>query len=111
MESGGDLEGRLNLNVQYNDSGTAISRGQWALEVRHLNADGAITTAGVLSGEITGGTVTLNENGSLASLSGAQLSVREGHGNYEGAHGTGTVSLTGNAQTPNAVSGTLSLSF
>ena len=110
LDSTGDITGTFTLSVQYDSSGV-INVGQWELNASQPNQSGAATPTGTLSGHVTAGTVTLDEQSSAVSLSGVQLSVTEGSGNYQGSSGSGHLSLTGDGQAAIALTGVLSLDF
>ncbi len=110
LDSAGDIAGTFILNVQYDSSGV-INAGQWELNAGQNNESGPATPTGTLAGQVTAGTVTLDELRSAVSLTGVQLSVTEGGGCYQGSSGSGHLSLTSADQTANALTGTLSLDF
>jgi hypothetical protein len=82
------------------------------MTVLPANADAASSERGTLSGAVSGGTITLNENGTLASASAVQISVQSGTGEFASVTaGTVTVNLSADAENPSQLNGTLVLNF
>jgi hypothetical protein len=76
------------------------------------NADASSSERGTLSGTVSSGTLTLNSNGTLASASAVQVSIQSGTGEFTGVtSGTATMNISGNAENPSQLNGTLVLSF
>ena len=76
------------------------------------NANASSNERGVLIGTITGGTLTLNAGGALASASAVKVTIQSGTGEFAAVtSGTATISVTANAQNPSQLNGTLALTF
>jgi len=76
------------------------------------NADASSSERGELVGTISGGTVTLSEQGTLASASGVHVTIQSGTGEFASVtSGSATLSVSGNAENPSQLSGTLVLNF
>jgi len=110
LDSTGDITGTFTLTIQYDAAGV-INTGRWELNAGQNNESGAATPTGTLTGQVTAGTLTLNQHDSAVSLSGVQLSVTEGAGSFQGSSGSGQLSLTSSDQSINALTGTVSLNF
>jgi hypothetical protein len=89
-----------------------VTGGAWSMTVLPANADAASSERGTLSGAVSGGTITLNENGTLASASAVQISIQSGTGEFASVTaGTVTVNLSADAENPSQLNGTLVLNF
>lgn len=110
LEASGDLPGmtRVTLSRQGND----VTGGNWSLTVVPPNADAAATERGKLSGNVTGGSLSFNSDGTLSGANSIQLTVQSGTGEYVGVtSGTATFNLSSVADNPSQLSGTLVLNF
>jgi len=109
LNASGDLPGMGKLTLQRN--GTNVTGGSWTMTVLPQNADASSIERGDLTGTVTGGTLTFNEDGTLASAS-VQLTIQSGTHEYAGVTtGTGTLSVSSSAENPSQLTGTLVLSF
>lgn len=82
------------------------------MTVLPANADATSSERGTLTGAISSGTITLNENGTLASASSVQISIQSGTGEFASVtSGTATVNLATNAENPSQLNGTLVINF
>lgn len=110
LNATGDLPGMLKLTLRH--EGGNISGGTWTLTVLPQNADASSSESGTLSGSFTGGTLTLDTNGIVTTTNSLQLSVQSGTGQYQAVTGgSGTLSLSADAENPTKLNGPFSLSF
>ena len=110
LSATGDLPGMTKINLQRN--GSNVTGGSWKMTVLPQNADASSSGRGDLTGTVTGGTLTLNADGTLASASALQLMIQSGTGEFAGVTaGTGTVNVSSSSENPSQLVGTLVLSF
>ncbi|HEU4796385.1 MAG TPA: hypothetical protein VFT02_12185 [Pyrinomonadaceae bacterium] len=110
LTAAGDLPGMSKLTLVRAEGN--VTGGTWSMTVLPANADSSSNERGTLTGTVSSGTVTLNENGTLASASAVQVTIQSGTGEYAGVTaGTATVNLTANAENPSQLNGTLVLNF
>ncbi|SRR6266536_4937349 len=110
LSASGDLPGMSKVTLQRN--GSNVTGGSWTMTVLPQNADASSSKRGDLTGTVTGGTLTLNADGTLASASAVQLTIHSGTGEYAGVtSGTGAVSVSSSGENPSQLIGTLVLSF
>ena len=110
LTAAGDLPGMNKLTLVRSEAN--ITGGSWSMTVLPANADASSNERGSLTGTVSGGTVTLNENGTLASASSVQISIQSGTGEFASVtSGTATVNLSTNAENPSQLNGTLVLNF
>lgn len=106
----GDLPGMNKLTLARSE--TNITGGAWSMTVLPANADASSSERGTLTGTISSGTLTINENGTLASASTVQISIQSGTGEFASVTtGTATLNLAANAENPSQLNGTLVLNF
>ena len=106
----GDLPGMNKLTLQRD--GQNVTGGSWRMTVLPQNADASSSERGELFGTVSGGTLTLTAEGTLASASGVQVTIQSGTGEFASVtSGTATLSVTANAENPSQLSGTLVLNF
>src|SRR5262245_10263140 len=106
----GDLPGMNKVTLQRD--GQNVTGGSWRMTVLPQNADASSSERGELVGTITGGTLTLTAEGTLASASGVQVTIQSGTGEFASVtSGSGTLSVSGNAENPSQLNGTLVLNF
>lgn len=106
----GDLPGLSRVTLQR--SNLKVTGGTWRMTVLPQNANASSNERGVLIGTITGGTLTLNAAGGLASASAVKITIQSGTGEFAAvSSGTATISVTANAQNPSQLNGTLALTF
>ena len=106
----GALPGKVVISLNLNR--TSVTGGGWWLTVRERNADGSFSQVGALTGAISAGTVSLNADGSVASLNSLTLTIQQGGGRYAGVTGgTGALDGTLNGQSSPSFTGTLSVNF
>ena len=110
LSATGDLPGMTKINLQRN--GSNVTGGGWTMTVLPQNADASSSGRGVLTGTVTGGTLALNADGTLASASALQLTIQSGTGEFASVTaGTGIVNLSSSAENASQLAGTLALSF
>ena len=106
----GDLPGMNKLTLQH--TGQNVTGGSWRMTVLPQNADATSSERGELVGTVSGGTLTLTAEGTLASGSGVQVTIQSGTGEFASVtSGTATLSVSANAENPSQLSGTLVLNF
>lgn len=122
MDAQGDLPGALTLKLERNGSSSAVVGGEWALVVAYTeelsgppSEDGdsgeSLVQKGTLKGTISGGNITLNPDGSIASIDSMQLVVNGGSLTYDTVtDGSGSVQASG-LQEVLTSSGSFALSF
>ena len=125
MDAKGDLPGSLTLTLERDSTGTTVIGGSWALIVSYVeltplgypDADGGeaeserLVEIGTLSGTITDGALTLDQNGRVVSVDSVQLAINQGSVTYDGINeGTGSAQET-NLQDVTSSTGTLILNF
>jgi hypothetical protein len=123
MDAKGDLPGALTLRLERDAAGSIVTGGEWALVVAYTEeiqlspgeGDGdpgeGLVQKGTLKGTISGGQVTLNPDGSIASINSLQLVVNGGSMSYDAVNdGSGSVHEE-NLQDADNASGGLTLSF
>jgi hypothetical protein len=110
LTASGDLPGMSKVNLLRN--GQSVTGGNFRLIVIPQNADAASNERGHLIGTIGSGTLTLNEEGTLASASDVQVTIQSGTGEFASVNsGTATLTITANAENPTQLNGTLVLNF
>ena len=110
LTASGDLPGMNKLTLQRN--GQNVTGGSWRMTVLPQNADATSSERGELVGTVSGGTLTLTAEGTLASASGVQVTIQSGTGEFASVtSGTATLSVSANAENPSQLSGTLVLNF
>lgn len=110
LEASGDLPGMGRITLQR--EGNNVTGGNWSLTVLPANADASSSEKGRLNGAVTGGTLTFNPDGQLTGVSSVQLAVGEGTGQYASvSSGSGTLSLSPDAENPSKLKGTLTFDF
>lgn len=110
LTAAGDLPGMSKVNLHRN--GENVTNGSLRLTVLPQNADASSSERGQLVGTISGGTVTVSAEGTLASASGVQVTIHSGTGEFASVtSGTATLNITANSENPSQLSGTLVLNF
>ena len=110
LNASGDLPGMSKVNLHR--SGENVTSGSLRLTVLPHNADASSSERGQLVGTISGGTVTLNAEGTLASASSVQVTIQSGTGEFASVtSGTATLNITASSENPTQLSGTLVLNF
>lgn len=110
LTAAGDLPGMTKVNLHRN--GENVTSGTLRLTVLPQNADASSSERGQLVGTISGGTVTLNSEGTLASASGVQVTIQSGTGEFATVtSGAATLNITASTENPSQLSGALVLNF
>jgi hypothetical protein len=110
INAAGDLPGMG--KVTFKREGNNIVGGSWTLTVLPANVDAAARERGTLSGTVTGGTISLSPEGTLAGASAMRLNIESGTGEQAGiGAGEGIINLTSDPENPSKLSGTLVLNF
>jgi len=110
LTAAGDLPGMTRVNLHRN--GENVTGGSLRLTVLPQNADATSSERGQLVGTISGGTVTLNSEGTLASASGVQVTIQSGTGEFATVtSGTATLNITASTENSSQLSGALVLNF
>ena len=110
LTASGDLPGMTKVTLQRD--GSNVTGGSFRMTVLPQNADASSSARGELAGTISGGTLTLTAEGTLASVSGVQLAIQSGTGEFAAVtSGTGTLAVSANSENPSQLSGTLVLNF
>ena len=110
LTAAGDLPGMSKVNLHRN--GENVTGGSLRLTVLPQNADASSSERGQLVGTISGGTVTLTGEGTLASASSVQITIQSGTGEFASVtSGTATLNITASTENPSQLSGTLVLNF
>ena len=110
LTAAGDLPGMTKVSLHR--EGGNVTGGSLRLTVLPQHADASSSERGQLVGTISGGTVTLNSEGTLSSASGVQVTIQSGTGEFASVtSGTATLSITANTENPSQLTGTLVLNF
>ncbi len=110
LNASGDLPGMAKVTLQHD--GANVTGGTLRMTVLPQNADASSSERGALVATLSGGTVTLTAEGTVASVSGVQVAVQSGTGEFASVtSGTGTLAVSANGDNPSQLSGTLILNF
>ena len=110
LNAAGDLPGMGKATLRR--EGNNVTGGTWSLTVLPANADASSSEKGRLTGAVTGGSFSFNQDGTLAGISSVQLTVEGGTGQHASVSGgSGTLSLSADAENPSKLKGTLVLNF
>jgi hypothetical protein len=110
LTASGDLPGMS--NVRLTRDGQNVTGGSFRMTVLPQNADATSTERGELVGTVSGGTLTLTAEGTLASAPGVQVTIQSGTGEFASiTSGSGTIAITAGSENPSQLSGTLVLNF
>jgi hypothetical protein len=110
LTASGDLPGVNTVKLQRD--GLNVVGGTWRLTVLPQDANASSNSRGELAGTITGGSLTLNAQGTLASASSVQVALYSGTGEFsEVTTGHATMTISANAENPSQLNGTLVLNF
>ena len=106
----GDLPGMSKVTLQR--SNLKVTGGSLRMTVLPPNANASSSQRGDLIGTITGGSLTLNAAGMLASASAVKVTIQSGTGEFASVtSGNATITITANADNPSQLNGTLVLTF
>lgn len=110
LTAAGDLPGMVRLALTRTDGN--VTGGTLRMTVLPANADASSSERGTLTGSVTGGTLTLAGNGTVASASNVQVTINSGTGEFSGVtSGTATINVTADAENASQLNGTLVLNF
>ena len=110
LNAAGDLPGMLSGTLRH--EGGNVNGGTWTLTVLPPNADASSSEVGTLTGSLAGGTITLDANGIATAASSLQLNVQSGTGQFNTiTAGSGTLSLSADAENATKLGGPLALNF
>jgi hypothetical protein len=110
LNASGDLPGMSKVTLQRD--GQNVTGGTFRMTVLPQQADASSSERGVLVGTISGGTLTLTTEGTVASASGVQITIQSGTGEFAAVNsGTATLTLTASNENASQLSGTLVLNF
>ncbi len=110
LNATGDLPGMFSVTLRHENGN--VNGGTWTLTVLPANADASSSETGRLTGTFTGGAITLDANGLATAASSVQLSVQSGAGQFEAiTSGSGTLSLSADAENSTKLGGPLTLNF
>ena len=110
LTASGDLPGMSSVTLQRNN--LKVTGGTFRLTVLPQNANASSNERGVLIGTITGGTLTLNAAGALATASAVKVTIQSGTGEFASVtSGNATITITTNTENPSQLNGTLVLTF
>ena len=106
----GDLPGMTKVNLHR--TGENVTGGSLRLTVLPQNADASSSERGQLAGTISGGTLTLTAEGTLASASNVHITIQSGTGEFASVtSGTATLNVTASSENASQLSGTLVLNY
>jgi Tfp pilus tip-associated adhesin PilY1 len=110
LEVAGDLPGMGKVTLRR--QGNNVVGGTWSLTVLPADADASSSEKGRLNGTVTGGSITLDPDDTVVSVSSLQLTVHDGTGQHASVgSGSGTLGLSPDIENPPKLKGTLSLNF
>lgn len=110
LTASGDLPGMIKVTLQRD--GQNVTGGSLRMTVLPQNANATSTERGDLVGTISGGTLTLSAEGTVASASSIQISIQSGTGEFAPVtSGSGTLNINANTENPSQLNGTLVLNF
>lgn len=110
MTASGDLPGMSKVTLQRD--GQNVVGGSWRMTILPQNANASSNERGELIGVITGGTLTLNAEGTLSSASSVQVVMQGGTGEFSSiTTGNAVMTIMANAENPSQLSGTIVLNF
>ena len=110
LNATGDLPGMLSVTLKH--EGGNVNGGTWTLTVLPPNADASSSEVGTLTGNLTGGTITLDANGIATAAGSVQLNVQSGTGQFSTTTaGSGTLSLSADPEYSSKLGGPLALNF
>ena len=110
LNASGDLPGMIKLHVERD--GLNVVGGTWRMTVLPQNANASSSERGQLVGTITGGSLTLNAEGTVASVSSVTVVFQGGTGEFDNVTtGNATMNVSADAENPSQLSGSVVLNF
>ena len=110
LTASGDLPGITKVTIERD--GQNIISGTWRMTVLPQNANASSNERGQLVGTITGGSVTLNAEGTVASVTSVTVVFQGGTGEFDNVTtGNATMTVSANAENPSQLDGTIVLNF
>ena len=110
LTASGDLPGMIKLHVERD--GQNVVGGTWRMTVLPQNANASSSERGQLAGTITGGSLTLTDEGTVASVSSVTVVFQGGTGEFDNVTtGNATMNVSADAENPSQLSGSVVLNF
>jgi len=110
LTASGDLPGMTKVIIDRD--GQSIVSGIFQMTVLPQNANASSSERGEIAGTITGGTVTLNAEGTLASASSVTIVFQGGTGEFSNVTtGHATMTISSDAENASQLNGTVVLNF
>lgn len=110
LTASGDLPGITKVTIERD--GQNVISGTWRMTVLPQNANASSNERGQLVGTITGGSVTLNAEGTVASVTSVTVVFHGGTGEFDNVTtGNATMTVSANAENPSQLDGTIVLNF
>jgi hypothetical protein len=110
-ESEGSRSAEFNLTLNWASGAQSYNGGEFTLTVNSIASDGTPNYVGALRGRVSGGVLALDQDGEIASITDATLTVTAGYGAYEGVNaGSGVLTATITTD-PEPLRGSMTLSW
>ena len=110
LTASGDLPGMIKLDVERD--GQNVVGGTWRMTVLPQNANASSSERGQLAGTITGGSLTLTDEGTVASVSSVTVVFHGGTGEFDNVTtGNATMNVSASSENASQLNGTIVLNF
>ena len=110
-ESEGSRSAEFNVTLNWANGGQTYNGGEFTLTVNSIASDGTPNYVGALRGRVSGGVIALDQDGEIASITDATLTITAGYGAYEEV-AAGSGALTAAVTTdPEPFRGSMTLSW
>ena len=110
LTASGDLPGMIKLHVERD--GQNVVGGTWRMTVLPQNANASSSERGQLAGTITGGSLTLTDEGTVASVSSVTVVFQGGTGEFDNVTtGNATMNVSASSENASQLNGTIVLNF
>jgi hypothetical protein len=110
LTASGDLPGITKVSLERD--GQNVVGGTWRMTVLPQNANASSSERGQLVGTITGGSLTLNAEGAIASVTSVTVVFQGGTGEFDNVTtGNATMNVSASAENPSQLSGSIVLNF
>jgi hypothetical protein len=110
LSASGDLPGITKVSLERD--GENVVGGTWRMTVLPQNANASSSERGQLVGTITGGSLTLNAEGTVASVTSVTVVFQGGTGEFDNVTtGNATMNVSASAENPSQLSGSIVLNF